>query len=487
MLRENLDDIEPDTTLEPDRETLARWVDAAFSRVADHLASLGDAPAGYDVENPPPTPPGLGDELPEEGTELDALLDVFFDAALPPSFNTAGPGYLAYIPGGGLPQSALASFIAEVTNRFVGVWLAAPLVVQIELDVIRWLRDIVGFPRASRGLLTTGGSMANFTAIVTARTELLGEDFASGVLYASDQVHHSVLKAARVAGIPELGVVSIPTDERLRMNADDVAEAIARDREAGRRPFMCVASAGTTNTGAVDDLEGIVRVCRDAGVWCHVDAAYGGFFAMTAGGRRTLAGMEAADSVTLDPHKGLFVPYGTGALIVRDGEALHRTHSLDADYLPALGTEGDFRMDFCEHSLELSRGFRGLGVWLPLKMHGAAPFRRNLDEKLRLAAWAAAELEGIAGIEVTHPPQLSIVAFRLRGGGDAEATNALNRELLRRILARGRVWLTPTIVRGDFVIRICVLSFRTHRDRMAECLDIIRTEAGRLREEEGLA
>lgn len=487
MNPESLDDIAPDLTLEVDRETLASWVDAVFRRIADHLETLPDQPAGYDFENPPPLPDGLGGPLPERGAEFDGLLDLFFDAAVPHSFNTAGPGYLAYIPGGGLPESALASFMAEATNRFVGVWLAAPLVVQIELDVIRWLRDIVGFPATSRGLLTTGGSMSNFTAIVTARHELLGEEFGDGVLYASDQVHHCVLKAARIAGLPERGVVSIPTDDRLRMRTDELAAAIAKDRAAGKRPFFCVASAGTTNTGAVDDIRAVVDICRAEGVWSHVDAAYGGFFALTDTGREILSGMGDADSITLDPHKGLFIPYGTGALIVRDGEALHRTHSLDADYLPDLETEGDFRMDFCEHSLELSRGFRGLGVWLPFKLHGAAPFRRNLEEKLRLTRWAAAQLEDIAGVEVTAPPQLSVTAFRLLGGGDLDETNAMNRELLRRILGHGRVWLTPTMIRGAFVIRICVLSFRTHRDRMAECLDIIRTEVSRMREERGLA
>lgn len=488
MTRERTDLTNPDRTLEVDAETLASWADAAFRRSLEHLASLPDQPAGYDSATPPSLPSGLGGALPEEGeARFDELLDLLFDEVVPVSFNTAGPGYLAYIPGGGLPHGALAAFIARITNRFVGVYLAAPHLVRIELDVIRWLRDIVGMPKEARGLLTTGGSMSNFTAIVTARHELLGEDFLDGVLYASDQVHHCVLKAARIAGLRPSHVVSIPTGPDLSMRVDHLEDAIARDRAAGRRPFFCVASAGTTNTGAVDDLETIIALCRRERLWSHVDAAYGGFFTMTDEGRRVLSGMNEADSVTLDPHKGLFMPYGVGALLVRDGVTLHNTHSLDADYLPELASEGDERMDFCEHSLELSREMRGLGIWLAFKLHGVGAFRRNLEEKMQLARWASERLAEMDGVDIVASPRLTITAFRLKTGDALEIENEVNRELLRRILERGRVWLTPTMVRGAFVIRICVLSFRTHRDRVAECLDIIGAEVARLRQERGLS
>jgi aromatic-L-amino-acid decarboxylase len=209
-------------------------------------------------------------------------------------------------------------------------------------------------------------------------------------------------------------------------------------------------------------------------LWLHVDAAYGGFFLLTARGRAAMRGIARADSVTLDPHKGLFLPYGTGALVVRDGDALRRTHDLHAEYLPARPPDRDF-VDWSEVSPELSRPFRGLRVWLPVKLLGLAPFRRALDEKLDLAAAAAEALRVIPGIQMVAEPQLSLLAFRLvRPGLDAAALDALNRALLTRINARGRVYLTGTMAHGRFVLRICVLSFRTHQDRMTQALEDIR-------------
>jgi aromatic-L-amino-acid decarboxylase len=238
-----------------------------------------------------------------------------------------------------------------------------------------------------------------------------------------------------------------------------------------------VGNAGTTNTGAVDDLEVLADLARQEGLWFHVDAAYGGFFVLTERGKRRLAGIERADSVALDPHKGLFLPYGTGCLLVRDVGTLKRAHALSADYMPEMQEDPDLP-DFNLLSPELSRGWRGLRAWLPIAMHGIAPFRRNLDEKLDLALWASQELKTIPGIEILAEPQLSIVAFRLaRKGADPEAANATNRELLARVNARKRVYLTGTMLDDRFALRICVLSFRTHRDRMDEGLADVRAEA----------
>jgi aromatic-L-amino-acid/L-tryptophan decarboxylase len=235
-----------------------------------------------------------------------------------------------------------------------------------------------------------------------------------------------------------------------------------------------VASAGTTNTGAVDPLDELADSASRHGLWLHVDAAYGGFFVLTEEGRRAMRGIERADSVVLDPHKSLFLPYGTGALLVRDAEALRRTHSLAADYMP----ESRNGVDFCEISPELTRPFRGLRVWLPLKMHGIGPFREALEEKLALARWASDELKGIPGIEILAEPQLSALAFRLNQPGlSIEELNQLNRRLMKSINDRKRVLLTGTLLRREFVIRICVLSFRTHRDRMEMCLEDVREAA----------
>jgi aromatic-L-amino-acid decarboxylase len=455
--------------MEPSPDEMRAMLARVSERVIEHVASLPDQPAAYH-EGGREGARALVEGLPEEGTELDPLLDLLFGDAIPLSFNTAGPGYLAYIPGGGVFPSALAELIAHAVNRYVGVWVAAPALVQLELNVIRWFCDIVGYPQGSGGLLTTGGSMANFTAVVTARRERLPENFLSGVIYTSDQAHHSVRKAAVLAGFPPSSVREIPSSARQEMRVDLLRDRIAEDRAAGLQPFLVVASAGTTNTGAVDDLTGIADLAGAEDLWMHVDAAYGGFFALTERGREAMAGLERADSITLDPHKGLFLPYGTGSLLVRDAEALRRAHATFADYMPVMQHDADF-VDFCDVSPELSRSFRGLGAWLPIKLFGIGAFRANLDEKLDLSRWVTERLRELPHMEILAEPRLSLSAFRLAPPRRTEAElNDLNRDLLARINARDNVYLTGTTLGGRFVIRICVLSFRTHQARMDLCL-----------------
>ena len=459
--------------LELSAAEMRRLVQLAVERLVAHVESLPRQPSA-DVAGAADLARSLREPLPEEGARFEGLLDLLFDRAVPKSFNTAGPGYLAYIPGGGLFHAGLADLVADVTNRFVGVWQAAPALVQLEANVGRWLCDMVGYPRSALGLLTTGGSLANFIALVTARRERLPENFLSGVIYASDQTHHSVQKAALLAGFPPANVRAVATDERFRLRLDAVAEAVAADRAAGRTPFCLVANAGTTNTGAVDDLAGAADLARTHGLWLHVDGAYGGFFVLTDRGRQVLRGIDRADSITLDPHKGLFLPYGTGSLLVRDGEALRRAHGVHAEYLPAVPDDPDF-VDFSTVSPELSRDFRGLRVWLPIKMHGIGAFRRALDEKLDLAAWAADELRRIPDVQIVAEPQLSLLAFRVvRPGLDDGRIDDLNRRVMEAVNARKRVYITSTIARGRFLIRICVLSFRTHLDRMRMAIEDIR-------------
>ncbi len=462
-----------DRSLELSPRALRALIDAAADRIVAHVASLPAQPSA-DTAGGAALARSLAEPVPQAGRPAEELLDLLFDRIVPKSFNTAGPGYLAYIPGGGLPQSAVADLVADSVNRYVGVFAAAPGLAQLEANVVRWFADLVGYPAGSRGILTSGGSLATFSAIVAARRDRLPENFLSGTLYASDQTHHAVQKAALLAGFPPSNVREIPVDERYRIRVDALVSAIAADRAAGLTPFLVVGNAGTTNTGAVDDLEALADLCARERVWFHVDAAYGGFFLLTAEGRRRMAGIERSDSLVLDPHKGLFLPYGTGALVVRDGEILKRAHALSADYMPSMQEDPDL-VDFNLLSPELSRDFRGLRVWLPLQLHGIEPFRRNLEEKLGLARLADGELRRIPGIEILAEPQLSILAFRLtRPGLDDAGLDALNRDLLERINGKKRVYLTGTRLSGRFAIRICVLSFRTHRDRMDEGLADIR-------------
>lgn len=459
--------------LELSTEQMVQLVDEAMAHIAAHITALPVQDMSY-TEGGEELARAHVEDLPEQGAPYRELLHLIFDKLVSKTYNCASPGYLAYIPGGGLFHAAVADLISNSLNRYTGVFIAAPGLIQLEINVARWFCQMVGYPDVSQGLLTSGGSMANFTAIVTARRERLPDDFLRGTLYCSDQVHHSVTKAALLAGFPADNIRSVPSDEHQRICLDRLREQVAADHRSGFEPFLIVGSAGTVNTGAVDDLSGLADVAEENDLWLHVDGAYGGFFVLTDRGRDRLRGLSRADSITLDPHKGLFLPYGTGALVVRDGAALKRTHHVAADYMPQTQDDPDL-VDFSEISPELSRDFRGLRIWLPLKLHGADVFRQTLDEKLDLASWACEELKRIDDIVVITEPQLSIVTFRLHPDGMEESDlTELNMRLRDQINAKQRVFLTPTTLDGRYVIRICVLNFRTHVDRMEMCLEDIR-------------
>ncbi len=464
----------PEYPLELSHTAMRRLVDEAMERIVAHIESLPEQ-AASDVAGGAELARSIAEtEPPETATSTAELLDLVFDRLATKSFNTAGPGFVAYIPGGGLFHAAVADLIADSINRYTTVFAAAPGLTQLEINVVHWFKRMVGFPIEAGGFLTSGGSLANFSALVTARCERLPEDFLEGTLYVSEQIHHSIGKAAALAGFPPRSVRRIGVDERFRIRIDELRRAIEADREDGLEPFLVVGSAGTTNTGAVDDLEELSSVATEHRLWLHVDAAYGGFFVLTERGRRTLRGLSRADSITLDPHKGLFLPYGTGGLLVREGEALKRAHQMRGEYMLPPEQSPDL-VDFCDISPELSRDFRGLRVWLPLKMHGLGVFRAALDEKLDLAEWATDQLREIPDIEIVAEPQLSLLAFRLRRDGlGAAELDRLNRDLMDRINSRQRTFLTGTQLDSGFVLRICVLNFRTHRDHMELALEAIR-------------
>lgn len=409
------------------------------------------------------------DAIPREPEDIESLLNQVFDHATHASLNPVSPGFMGYVPGGGIPHAAVADLVANVLNRYVGVAAIAPALSQMEASVVSWFCEIMGYPPSARGFLTSGGSLANLSAVVTARHTKLGDEFSRGVIYVSDQVHHCIDKAARIAGITESQLRVLPTDASFRLDAQTVAKAIRQDRAQALEPFLLVATAGTTNTGAVDPLDDLADLAAEENLWFHVDGAYGGFFRMTERGKKVLNGIERADSVVLDPHKTLFLPYGTGALLVRNGQHLQATHSSAADYLPDL-QDPDEVVDFCEISPELTRPFRGLRVWLPMKMHGVDVFRDCLDEKLDLANWIEARINELPEVELIAKAELSILAFAVRGD-DLHSRNTRTRKLIGFINQKNRVHLTGTTIDGAFAIRIAVVSYRTHLDRMEMLLE----------------
>jgi aromatic-L-amino-acid decarboxylase len=461
----------PEYPLEPDSEALARLLEQCAAFVVEHLRTLPQQPS-FDVDGAGELAASFRERVPGSRHPMPELLERLAPA-FAKSFTTAGPGYLAFIPGGGIPAAGLADLLACATNRFVNVAAAAPALAQIEATTIGWLAQLMGYPESAGGILTSGGSISNLMAIVAARAARLPEDFLDATLYLSEETHLSILKAARIAGFSERNLRWIAVDERCRMLPDRLEEAVRRDQAAGRRPFLVIANAGTTNTGAVDPIPAILDIAGRHGLWVHADAAYGGFFRLTREGASLLPQMERCDSITLDPHKGLFLPYGTGCLLVRDPETLRRAMHSEAGYLQDVA-EGKGIPSFHELSPELSRDFRGLRIWLPLQLHGLEAFREQIQEKLDLARWAYRELRDDPHFEMLDEPQLSIVAFASR------ESSAAGEEILRRVNQRRRVFLSSTRMQGRYVLRICVLSFRTHADRVAEAVQGLKEEARRL-------
>ena len=455
--------------LDPSPSQMREMGESVLTYLIDFIRGLDDAPAEA-TEGALNLARRLRAAPPEDGKPFPELFAQVQDA-IARTFEYSGPGYLAYIPGGGLFTAALAEFIAQGVNRYAGLWGPSPAVVQLEENVTRWLCDLFDHPAGSQGILTSGGSMANLSAVVTARHTKLGPDFLDGTYYVSAQTHGSVTKAASLAGFSDRNLRVVPTDDELRMDPAALTELIEADRRAGLRPFLVVASAGTTNTGAIDPMGAVADIAARGGLWLHVDGAYGGFFQLTDRGRARFAGITRADSITLDPHKGLFLPYGTGALVVRDGSALRDAHFEGAAYLQDLAPAGELP-NYSEYSPELSRDWRGLRVWMPLVLHGVGAFREALDEKLDLTRRLHDGLAQEPLLEIPWEPQLTVVAFRL-AGGDRDA----NTRLLNRINDSKRVFLSSTLVADGYLIRACIVSHRTHADRIDECIEIVRKAA----------
>lgn len=464
------------TNLELTRENMIEMGENALRAAVDHILDLPKEPRS-NLENGPEIVRSLREPSPEESADFESLLNFFMNRVVPVSINTPHPAYLGYVPGGGLYPSAIAEFLAATTNRFVGAWFAAPAAARLEANVLEWFSQWMGYPESARGIFTSGGSLANFSGIVTARKHLLGDDIRRGIIYASNQTHHCVMKSAILAGIPEQNIRLLEVDENFRAIPELFEKSIKEDLKKGKKPFFLVASAGTTNTGAVDPLPELASIAKRYGLWYHIDAAYGGFFNLCEKGKEKLAGIELSDSIVLDPHKGLFLPYGTGSLLVRDGELLQRAHMLSADYLQDHTTpEGE--VNAADYSPELTRSFRGFRVWLPLKLFGVKAFRENLAEKLLLTRWMYQNFLEEQDFECVAAPDLSVIAFRYYP--KEGHVDDFNRQLLKKIIKSKKLFLSSTLLNGEFVIRICILSFRTHQAEVEEAFEIIKTAAQEL-------
>lgn len=395
-----------------------------------------------------------------------------------PALNPASGGHLGYIPGGGIYFASLGDYMADVTNRYAGVFYAGPGAVRMENQLLRWVAKVVGYPSSTAGNITSGGSIANLIAICTARDArgITPARIPTSVIYLTHQAHHSLEKAIRIAGLGECIIRYVPMDPQYRMDTSALRTILEKDIDNALTPFLLIASAGTTDVGAVDPFPALAQLAKKHRLWLHVDAAYGGFFALTDDGKKKLRGMEKSDSLVIDPHKGLFLPYGSGVVLVKSQKYLNATHFYQANYMQdALSaTEEPSPADL---SPELTKHFRGLRMWLPLKLHGVKPFRACLQEKLLLARYFYEEIQKL-GFEVGPPPELSVVTYRFvpRKGNP----NAFNKKLLKAVQNDGRVFISSTLLDGKFILRFACLSFRTHRSTVDTLLKVLRAEVRKM-------
>ncbi len=457
------------TPLDVSGQEFAKLLDLTAAFLAAELDSLAGRRV-LEAGGPGAPSPELRGPPPEQGRPIGRVLSLIDEAARA-GINTASGAFLAYIPAGGLASTAIADLISNVLNRYTSIGAAAPGLVTLEEELLDWMCRLMDLPDGSAGLMTSGASLATVSALAAARDAHALTDLSRARLYVTDLTHHVVAKAARLVGFPRAAVHTLACDADRKLDVGALRAAIEADRASGLTPFCVVATAGSTHTGGVDPLPEIADLAGEARLWLHVDAAYGGFFQLTERGRAKLRGIGRADSIVLNPHKGLFLPHGTGCLLVRREEDLLRAHRGDEGKYMRDRQYGD-APDFCERGPELTRPFRGLRVWLPLQLHGVGAFRRALDAKLDLARAAFAALREIDGVEVQAPPDLSVVTFRIVAAGlDAgTATDAC----VRWINERGRVMLSTTSVDGETLGRLAILSHRTTAEHVAIAIEEIR-------------
>jgi glutamate/tyrosine decarboxylase-like PLP-dependent enzyme len=425
----------------------------------------------------------LASDPPEDPTAYEQILDDLERDVLPYVARISHPGYLAFIPGEGTWPGALGDLIASALNVDTCWWLGASGPTMLELVVLDWFRQWIGYPEGASGVLVSGGSVANLTALACAREARIGAMDERSILYLSDQTHSSLARAARALGFRPDQVRVIPTDRNARIRPDALRSAVVADRAAGLEPLCVVANAGTTAVGAVDPLPELAGICREHGIWLHVDGAYGAFACLTERGREALAGLDLADSITLDPHKWLYQPIEVGALLVRDGSRLRRGFEISMDFLEdAAAAESEVNLS--DRGLQLTRSCRALKVWISLRHFGVAAYRSAIDRTIDLALHAQAAIEASPELELMTPASLGVVTFRRHPAGvdDEAVLERVNASLAQRIEAGGEVFLSSARVAGRYALRLCILNHSTSEvevDRALELAATLPVETGR--------
>jgi aromatic-L-amino-acid/L-tryptophan decarboxylase len=472
----------PRSPLDLDHDTMRRLGHLVADTVADHLSTLRQQPAFATLDTA--AAERLVDaSAPAQGTDFETLLATLRDNVFPHAAREPHPGFIAYVPSCPTFPAVLGDWLATGFNFFAGVWPVAAGPNELELIVLEWFRQWLSMPHGTGGLLTSGGSGANLTAMIAARHRVTGGDasvIAKLTVYASDQTHSSVTRAAWLAGVPRENVRLLPSDEAYRVRLDALVDAVARDRAKRLVPLMIVANAGTTNTGSVDPMHEIADLCERENVWMHVDAAYGGFAVLTDVGRRALGGIERADSVTLDPHKWLFVPFECGCLLVRDPGRLKAAFQIFPEYLADAHT-GHETVNFADYGEQLTRYSRAIKVWMSVRYFGTDAIRDAIERGMMLARRLEERVRATPGLEIVSPARFGVVCFRARPGHiDGAGLDALNERVLARVVGDGRYFISSTRLRGAFALRACILGFRTAEEDIDGLVSAVAEAASQL-------
>jgi aromatic-L-amino-acid/L-tryptophan decarboxylase len=458
--------------LDPGEEQRSFILNKAIDYTNDFLKELPDRP-GYTK--------GSFDKLDalkiqEDGRSIESIIDVLKTEVDATGISSASGKHLGFIPGGGLWISAVADMLSDISNKYSGIAFSGPGAVKIEIQVIKWMCNLVGYPEKAFGNLTSGGSIANLIAIKAARDfhGINSLNVRNAVIYFGEQTHHSIHKALNITGLHEAVLRTIPLTENYRLDITALEKQLLEDKASGLQPFLMIGSAGTTDTGAIDPLNEMAELSKKFQTWFHVDAAYGGFFMLLDEMKIKLKGIERSDSVVLDPHKTLFLPFGSGAVLLRDRNLLLASNSSKASYL--IDTEDEDDINPADTGIELTRPNRGLRIWLPLQWHGMAPFKACLQEKLLLSDYFYNEIKKI-GFETGPYPDLTVTIFRYK-----EEVNDINQQLIDAIHKDGRVFLSSTVIKGKLWLRSAIVSHRTHVAEVILTLEMIKENVARIME-----
>ncbi len=418
-------------------------------------------------------------EIQPSAIGMEAALTQLSDKIVSYGVQIGHPNYMAYIPGSDNYLSALGDYLGAAINPYTGVAITNPGATVMQQALLSWIGGFLGYKDNFGGDITSGGSIANLTAIVTARDahQIQPEDIRNTSVYYSSHAHHSVTKALHLAGMQYCQQRSINCNDDFAINLEELGKAIRQDKEAGLKPWLLVGNAGTTDTGTVDDLNGMADLAKEHGCWFHVDGAYGAAFALCDLGKQQLAGIERSDSVVLDPHKSLFLSFGCGVVLVKNGEALTRAHQFAGNYMRDKGV--DEAHSPASNSAELTRPFRALRMWLPLAVLGTEPFEAALEEKMLLTLYAHEKLKKFDNLWLGPVPQLSILVFRYNSG-DKERDNQINEKLIDEIVTEGEFYISTTIINDMIVLRLAILTTRTNRQAVDSILAMLEEKIGRL-------